>query len=703
MDGKTNDSRPPGDAGKDGTERILIATVAGIAFLVRLIYIFEISASPFFENLVIDCARYSDWGAEIAAGNWAGDSAFYQSPLYAYFLGVIYRFVTTSLFAVRIIQAAIGSGSCVLIYLLARRLFDRRAALLAGILAAAYAPFVYHDAMIMKTVFSIFLASLGLYLLLRARDSGRPRTWLACGLVWGAAGLVRENYLLAAGAFAAWYLALHLRDRYGTSLRPLWFYLAGIALVVLPVTIRNAVVGGELALVTSQAGQNFYIGNNPSNRTGAYEVEDFVIANPNWEEKSFREFAQKSTGREMSAGEVSAFYRGRALDWMSEKPGPAFTLLGRKFLLFFNNYEVADNQSIYFMERYSSLLTLDFLRFGLVAPLGLLGLVLLWRKRGELAPLYIFGIVYAVSVIAFYIFGRYRLPVVVALMPPAAFAVFRLIDDLRARKWAAVTKPAVILGCLFALVYLPAYRYHDEAMAMRFINLGQVHARLGDGLQKESRHEDARAEYGRALEAYADASERLPGAAEPHLYAGKVLVRAGELREAEKQLRAAAAKAPRMAQARVEIARLLFDPRVRAFVEAAQELEAVLGFEPENAGAKELYARVSEALRDTEFYEEILAENPNDTWALTYLGVSALLNREVENAFLSIEKALKLDPDYIPANNAMALSFLHTQNHDAAMFYAGRVRSLKGVLWPMVRRELESCPHHHHDLEGDDR
>ncbi len=705
-----NARTPAESSARNWTELYFAVSIFSLAFLLRLIYIFEISASPFFENLVIDCRRYSEWGMEIAAGNWLGDGVYYQSPLYAYFLGFIYRFITTDLFAVRLIQAVFGSASCILLYFIATRLFDRRAGLLAGFLAAAFAPLIYYDCMIMKTVLSVFLAALGLLLLLKAIESNRPGLWLACGLVWGAAALARENYLLIAAAFGVWQIIRHLRNRHALRLRPFWLYVAGIFLVIAPVTIRNVTVSGEFALVTSNLGQNLYIGNNPVNRTGSYEAPEFVVASPLYEEKAFRESAEKLTGRTMTTGEVSAFFRRRALDWMSEHPGPALALTGKKFLLFFNNYEVADNQSIYFMERYSRLLALDFLRFWLVAPLGILGLVLLWHRRGKLAPLYIFGVLYAASVIAFFVFSRYRLPVVVVLLPVAAYAVFWLIDRLKAREWKAVRAPAVVLACLFAFAFVPTYSlransgdpqdfhtYHDEVMAMRFINLGQIHRRLAENLQKRSEDTPALLELRKAREAFREAKRLLPRAAEPHLYDAEALRQAGYLGKAEQEYRIAISKAPSLASSYVALAELLLDDRLGAIMEAREQLEEALSREPDSERANGLYSQVCNILSDTEFFEKKLEERPNDPWVLTYSAVAALLNRDTEAAFPALEKALKLDPRYVPANNATALAFLKIGEYDHAAYYARQVRELGGKVWKIIERELEGyAPHRDH-------
>ena len=704
-----NAQTPAVSSARRGIELYFAISIFAFAFLLRLIYIFEISASPFFENLVIDCRRYSEWGHEIAAGNWLGDGVYYQSPLYAYFLGFVYRFISTDLFAVRLIQAAIGSASCVLLYMIAARLFDRRAGLLAGFLAAAFAPLIYYDCMIMKTVLSVFLAALGLLLLLKAVESNRPGLWLACGLVWGAAALARENYLLIAAAFGIWQIIRHLRDRRAVRLRPFWLYAVGIALVILPVTIRNVTVSGDFALVTSNLGQNLYIGNNPVNRTGAYEAPEFVVASPLYEEKAFRDAAENLTGRTMTTGEVSAFFRRRALDWMSANPGPAFALMGKKFLLFFNNYEVADNQSIYFMERYSWLLALDFVRFGLIAPLGILGLVLLWRQRSKYAPFFIFGILYAVSVIAFFVFSRYRLPVVVIFLPPAAYAALWLIDRLKAREWKAVRVPFIVLVCLFAYSFVPTYSlranpddpqdshtYHDEVMAMRFINLGQIHRRIAEKIQKPGQDTPALLELRKAREAFREAKKLLPKAAEPHLYDAEALRQAGHLGKAEQEYRIAISKAPVLAPSYVALAELLLDDRLGAIMEAREQLEEALSHDPGSEHANKLYSRVCNALADTEFFQKKLEERPNDLWALTYFAVALLFNRDTDKAFPALEKALKLNPRYVPANNAMALAFLKISEYDHAVYYARQVRKLGGKVWKITERELEGyAPHHH--------
>jgi 4-amino-4-deoxy-L-arabinose transferase-like glycosyltransferase len=103
-----------------------------IAFVLRLIYIFQMQDSPFFNFPQIDTLWHHLWAKEIAGGNIIGNEAFFRAPLYPYFLGLIYSIFGDGPIAYRIIQSLLGSISCVLIYLITLRLFTKHTAIIAG-------------------------------------------------------------------------------------------------------------------------------------------------------------------------------------------------------------------------------------------------------------------------------------------------------------------------------------------------------------------------------------------------------------------------------------------------------------------------------------------------------------------------------------------------------------------------------------------
>ncbi len=95
--------------------RLIAAAIFLLAFAVRLLHVWQIRAAPFFSVLMGDSRGYDEWARRIAGGDWFGHEVFYQAPLYPYLLGVIYTITGRSLLVVRIVQALIGSTSCLLL------------------------------------------------------------------------------------------------------------------------------------------------------------------------------------------------------------------------------------------------------------------------------------------------------------------------------------------------------------------------------------------------------------------------------------------------------------------------------------------------------------------------------------------------------------------------------------------------------------
>src|SRR4051794_8276528 len=167
------------------------------ALAVRLVHVWQMRATPFFSVLLGDSRGYDEWARRIAAGEWIGRDVFYQAPLYPYMLGVIYAIAGRHLLLVRVVQALIGSASCVFLALAAERLVSRRAGIAAGLMLALYAPAIFFDGLIQKSVLDVFFLCLGLYVIARITvrrqpdgdpDSVRPQPdrdrvlWFALGL-----------------------------------------------------------------------------------------------------------------------------------------------------------------------------------------------------------------------------------------------------------------------------------------------------------------------------------------------------------------------------------------------------------------------------------------------------------------------------------------------------------------------------------------
>ena len=421
--------------------RTLLALVLALAAALRLGHVLSLRSLPLFDTLIVDSALYDAWARRIAAGDWLGGTgAFFMDPLYSYVLAVVYRVLGHDLLVVRLLQIALGVGTCALVAWIGRRVAGPAVGNGAALLLAVYRPAIFQEAEVEKTALGVFLVTAALALALAHRPAAR----LGAGACLGLAALTRGNLLLLAPLGVLWLLFDTPEAAPGE--RPAWrarltgsagrgaaAFLAGFLAVVSVVAVRNHHVSGEWILTTAHGGQNFYTGNNPANRTGAYEYVPFVRPEPQFEQNDFHAEAEARTGRRMTSREVSTFWFGAGLRHIAERPGWAARLFLKKLVLFWSDFEMPDAWDMYFLARYSPVLRLPLLGMGLLLPLAVLGAAAGFRRRREIRLLTGFALVYSASVIAFFIFSRYRLHVVPALTVLAACGVVWAVDVARAR------------------------------------------------------------------------------------------------------------------------------------------------------------------------------------------------------------------------------------------------------------------------------
>ena len=475
--------------------------VFALALCVRWLYIWEVWDSSAVRFLSVDSRAYHERALEILSGAWLGESIFYQDPLYPYFLAGLYAAFGPGSIGVLLAQGILSAATAALVYGIAAQLFERRTALIAAALAIFYKPFLYYDALVLKVTLSIFLITLALLWLIRAQASGRKREWLLSGLALGLACLTRGNYLALIPAVLLWLWIVDRGER--TRLPAAAGALAlGFVLVVFPVSVRNYALGGDLVLITSQAGQNFFIGNHRGNASGIYKVPPFVTANPRHEESGFEREARRRSGRAMLPSELSRYWFGQALREVRLDPGHFARHTVKKARLFFNEYEVPDNQDYQFFEQHvSRLLSLPLPDYGLLLPLALCGAFFARRNRRAWL-LMLFFASYGSSVILFYNMSRYRIPVVPAVIVFSAVCLSELAGAARQRRVKTLAASVGFLALAYPAVYQPVMRLdwsthhynmavHLASEAAHHVTLAEAREAAGDGSAAASESEQA--------------------------------------------------------------------------------------------------------------------------------------------------------------------------------------------------------------------
>jgi tetratricopeptide (TPR) repeat protein len=416
-------------------ERVGLVALLAAALLVRVLLVLSLRGQPYFDTPIVDSAAYDQWAVEIATKNFWGDRAFYQDPLYPYGLGLFYKVFARDFLWVRLAQAAVGTFGLWMLFEAARRFLGYRTAILALGFAAFYKTFMFYDTALLKDFLGVFAIEAALL----AWSLDKTWKWLALGAALGIGTLVRGNLLLVAIAAAA-FLAIR-RDWRSAGL-----VLAGAVLCILPVTLRNAVVARDFVLTTAQSGPNLYTGNNPENTTGRYRPPSFLVAGtPQYEESGFRAEAERLNHRPMKASEIDAYWRSRATEYIFTNFGTFLGVTLKRFLMLSNAFEIPDNYNIPFMSRFSWVLQAPLFTFGwFVAPLAAAGLYLSWAEREKFSMLYVLLGAYLLSILFFFVFDRYRLPIVPILILFAAHAIVKIIQ-LRDWQMRALPRTAAIV------------------------------------------------------------------------------------------------------------------------------------------------------------------------------------------------------------------------------------------------------------------
>jgi len=404
--------------------------VFGVALALRLVHLAFVGGGPLFDVLIIDSAYYHERGVAIAAGQGAGEQVFFMAPLYQYFRGALYAVTGPQPLAAALLQAAGGAFTALLTAHLGARLFDRRTGLAAGFIVALYAAQIFYDGALL-TASVIQLLNVGALLCLvtgLARGSGSDRLGrlALAGVLLGVSALARANVLL----FVALLLPAMViaRSNLRGALLPWVIVLLGTVGGLLPATVRNAVVAGELVVTSANAGMNFYTGNH-AGAGGVYDPPEFLTSSePISERDDYLAEAERRMGREVSPSEASRFWLREGFDQITTEPAAALSTIGSKLFMWLNRVEAPTNLSFYFARDHSPVLWLP-LNFGTLAPFGLLGLLLLRGRR--FAVLYAYLLAYLVTCLVFFVSSEYRLPVVPLLAVFGVQAARRLADGWR--------------------------------------------------------------------------------------------------------------------------------------------------------------------------------------------------------------------------------------------------------------------------------
>ena len=622
-----------------------LAGIFVLALAVRSLHTAAIGRAPFSRLLVGDGLGYDRWAASIASGDWIGKETFYQAPLYPYALAVLYATAGRDPMTVRWVQAVLGALACAFLALAGKTWLSERAGLTAGALLALYPPAIFFDGLVQKAsldnlLMCALLAVLGAYAV-----SGRAALLAAAGAVLGLFALTRENALVFLVILAAW-LPFQLAGRpLKDRAMAIGLLAAGVAVVLVPVGLRNQAVGGDFLITTSQAGSNFFIGNHEG-ATGRY-----LPIRPDRETYAFEridatEIAEKAVGHALTPREVSSYWWSRSFDWIRAHPGAWIALLGKKALVTWNRAELPDSESLEVYADYSPVLAAlgALFGFGVLVALAAPGMALaaFLSPRPVLLYLMLFGFSAAVAV--FYVFARYRFPMVPILALFAGATLVAAFDALRAKVRPRL-QPAILGAAIvgIAVACIPPVVPAVGSRRLAYVNLGIGFAEAGNHVA--------------AASCYRKAIQIAPRVAAPHRELAVALVAAGKIDEARAELETALRLDPALAPAHDDLGSILskrgdLTGAERHFREAYR-IDPTRSSTVANLGGVAL-AR-GQASEAAGWYRKAIELAPGESAYHYQLSVALADFGRVDEAATQLETTLRLDPDSAAAHDDLGV------------------------------------------------
>ena len=415
------------------------------ALVVRFAFLVTVPAVP----IAGDASDYDRLAHAIVNGEGyvseTGQPTSMRPPLYSYVLAGFYQVFPDGPSAMRFLQAVLDAVTCALVYGLTLRHFGLEAARVAGVLSIFSLSLLFATRHLLAETFMAFFMVAIVYSLDTALTSWRLGAFLLTGVLVGFSTLTKGTtlplpamLLLPIWASTQW--------KWRPTLQAGAIVFAGFLLVLLPWTVRNYFVHGEVVPVATQMGWVAYSSYAPPEGRifGVYTFDETVEAAMRLPE------AERS--RELTNAAVSLIL---------ERPGELPRLLVLKFLYFISpfDWEILGGDGVF-----------NFL-YALTLPLALYGL---WVVRARGWRLWLLAtppaFLLAVSLVL-YGSPRLRLPVEPILTVLAAGGVVGIWGKAEAHRTALTVMSILSLAGGFTIYWFSAEAKVVSATILRGVGL----------------------------------------------------------------------------------------------------------------------------------------------------------------------------------------------------------------------------------------
>jgi tetratricopeptide (TPR) repeat protein len=694
-------------------EALLLALVLALALGVRLAWLAEYSPGAEYRHPLYDPEYNAYWARGLALDQWTPPEGvndpeirttpYGRPPGYPFFLAGVYTLFGVNDWAPRAVQTVLGLINVVLLFSLGRALFGPLAALLSALLMALCWAFPYYESQLTYPAVVVFLLLLSMRLIASWAHRPRVAPALLLGALLGLFGLFRPNGLLFLPVLVLWmFWAAKRRGLSRRALPAVVLLLVGVAAAIAPVFVRNYRVTGDFVFISSYGGLNFYVGNHPDASLVEPRLPELkeLAGVENWSCFDYPAIVRglgRKLGREpLPYSEANRWFYAQGLLFIREHPGQFLENTARKTLLFWGPKEVT-NDTVPELDRAHSAVLGRLPGFSFALALFAAGAVCFFAvRRRDLNPgmrpggreggiaLLLFILAYFLSVLPYFIAGRYRMPILPFMLVFGGYGLARALQWIGRRRWRHALGYALVLATAGAAASWNFAGYEPSA--------GTWHLRRALAWSADGVDERALAEYQQALDNGADAAlvqinmgrirarqgdsaaatmlyekalEASPENAVAHNNLGYELYRLGRTEDALKHYRAAIEASPVFALPHINLGMALLDAGDAAA--AGEQFRTAAELEPGNAGAAYNLGRALAAQGDTrgafDAYSKAIALKPDFAEAHNNLG----LLLETEAAITCFRRAVEIAPAFTLAWNNLGNALLEKGDDDGAV------------------------------------
>ncbi|MBB6673541.1 glycosyltransferase family 39 protein [Cohnella nanjingensis] len=397
-----------------------LAVLLALGLGLRLAWIFWIDTPPASDFAFMHAAAMN-----AASGDYSfGDDEYFRSWVYqlgfTMYEALVIKLFGSSLIVLKLLNALFGAGTSVLVYGIGRRLFNEFSGRTAALLHACYIPHILMCSVLTNQHLSIFLFTLGCWLVLNRGLDAKFR-WIGIGLAFGLGNVMRPLGSIFLIGFAAYVILFELLPTLRTAKRIVIAKAAGVLGVfyLVQMLVSYALIAGgvtEYKLSNREPYWKFMVGLNAAT-DGGWSMEDAKLA------------ARYPLGEARNEAEL-AVVKMR----LSDKAEVA-ALMARKLVLLWGGADSATMWSLGEMGKPELTRLLDQWErtmYVAMSAFGACSLFVLLRRGETRGPLFLvlLWLGYAAVHLAIEVQTRYRLdfmPVFILLQSYGAYALYERV------------------------------------------------------------------------------------------------------------------------------------------------------------------------------------------------------------------------------------------------------------------------------------